>query len=163
MNPRPATKEAYPLGSPDDRFPAASRGAYQPIVKKHRMSVEVLDETIRQAMQSSGREVSFVWQGGEPTLMGLDFFVEPRWKYGNLMETSLPSLVSKEKCKEFENRKIILLPECKDCRWLEYCYGGCLKYRDLIKSEPEEKFYFCESYKVFFRMVFRRSDNWRRK
>jgi len=79
-----------------------------------------------------------------------DFFVEPRWKYGNLMETPLPSLVSKEKCKEFENRKMILLPECKDCRWLEYCYGGCLKYRDLIKSEPEEKFYFCESYKVFF-------------
>ena len=79
-----------------------------------------------------------------------DFFVEPRWKYGNLMETPLPSLVSKEKCKEFENRKMILLPECKDCRWLEYCYGGCLKYRDLIKSEPEEKFYFCESYKAFF-------------
>jgi len=37
----PATKGAYPLGSPDDRFPAASRRAYQPIVnaisarKKH--------------------------------------------------------------------------------------------------------------------------------
>jgi len=34
MNPRPATKGTYPLGSPNDRLPAASRGAYQPIVKK---------------------------------------------------------------------------------------------------------------------------------
>ncbi len=32
MKPRPATKGAYPLGIPDDRFPAASRGAYEPIV-----------------------------------------------------------------------------------------------------------------------------------
>jgi len=28
MDPRPATKGAYPLGSPDERFPAASRRAY---------------------------------------------------------------------------------------------------------------------------------------
>ena len=33
MDLRPATKGAYPLGSPDDRFPAANRGAYQPIIK----------------------------------------------------------------------------------------------------------------------------------
>jgi len=40
----------------------------------HRMSLEVLEETIRQALGYGGRQVNFGWQGGEPTLMGLDFF-----------------------------------------------------------------------------------------
>jgi hypothetical protein len=34
MNPRPATKGSYPLGTPDDRLPAASRGACSPLVKQ---------------------------------------------------------------------------------------------------------------------------------
>ncbi|MCB9768036.1 MAG: anaerobic sulfatase maturase [Candidatus Omnitrophica bacterium] len=38
------------------------------------MSAEVQEEMIRQMMRDGGRQVSFGWQGGEPTLMGLDFF-----------------------------------------------------------------------------------------
>lgn len=40
----------------------------------HRMSEAVLKETVRQAMQQAGEHISFGWQGGEPTLMGYDFF-----------------------------------------------------------------------------------------
>ncbi|MBU2549230.1 MAG: anaerobic sulfatase maturase [Proteobacteria bacterium] len=40
----------------------------------HRMSHDVLENTIRQAMEQAGPEISVGWQGGEPTLMGLDFF-----------------------------------------------------------------------------------------
>lgn len=79
-----------------------------------------------------------------------DFFVESRWKYGNLIEIPLSELVLQDKCREFEKRKMNLLPECNNCRWLEYCYGGCPKYRGLNKHEPREKFYLCESYKIFF-------------
>ena len=40
-----------------------------------RMSPEVLESYIRQYCESRPRgEVPFAWQGGEPTLMGLDFF-----------------------------------------------------------------------------------------
>jgi len=38
------------------------------------MSEEVQEEMIRQMMRDGGWQVSFGWQGGEPTLMGLDFF-----------------------------------------------------------------------------------------
>ena len=54
-------------------------------VRTHRMSDEVLEETIRQVMAQSGESVSLTWQGGEPTLMGLDFFkkvVNLEQKYG---------------------------------------------------------------------------------
>ncbi|MCX7030283.1 MAG: anaerobic sulfatase maturase, partial [Spirochaetes bacterium] len=40
-----------------------------------RMSPEVLESFVRQYLESQPRgEVSFAWQGGEPTLLGLDFF-----------------------------------------------------------------------------------------
>ena len=53
---------------------------------KHRMSDEIQEELIRQVMQQSGDSVSIAWQGGEPTLMGLDFYrkvVELEKKYGH--------------------------------------------------------------------------------
>ncbi len=51
-----------------------------------RMPADVLDNYIRQYIEAQpGNEVSFAWQGGEPTLMGVDFFrkvVELQKKYG---------------------------------------------------------------------------------
>jgi uncharacterized protein len=38
------------------------------------MSLDTLQELIKQVMTQGTKEVSFGWQGGEPTLMGLDFF-----------------------------------------------------------------------------------------
>jgi uncharacterized protein len=51
----------------------------------HRMSDAVLEETIRQGMEHGGDTVHFAWQGGEPALMGLDFFrraVALQMRYG---------------------------------------------------------------------------------
>ncbi len=56
----------------------------------HRMSEEVLKATVRQVMQQGGPSVNFGWQGGEPTLMGLDFFkqaVELQKRYGRTGQT----------------------------------------------------------------------------
>jgi uncharacterized protein len=40
----------------------------------HRMSDDILEETIRQFMAQPAPALSIGWQGGEPTLMGLPFF-----------------------------------------------------------------------------------------
>ncbi len=53
--------------------------------KIHRMSEETLEEMTRQVMSQSEHQVSFGWQGGEPTLMGISFFekaVSFQQKYG---------------------------------------------------------------------------------
>ncbi|MCG3196525.1 MAG: anaerobic sulfatase maturase [Candidatus Omnitrophica bacterium] len=39
-----------------------------------RMSEEVQESLIRQAMRGGSSQISFGWQGGEPTLMGVEFF-----------------------------------------------------------------------------------------
>jgi len=51
----------------------------------HRMDEAVLEAMIRRALSPASPQFSFGWQGGEPTLMGLDFFrraVELQEKYG---------------------------------------------------------------------------------
>ncbi|MGM0400782.1 MAG: anaerobic sulfatase maturase [Chloroflexota bacterium] len=53
--------------------------------KGRRMRPEILDELIKQGMRLDRRQATFGWQGGEPTLMGLDFFkraVSLQQKYG---------------------------------------------------------------------------------
>lgn len=44
--------------------------------RRPRMSREVLEAYIRQRLDSFEPEIEIAWQGGEPTLMGLDFFRE---------------------------------------------------------------------------------------
>ena len=54
--------------------------------QKHRMSEEILDEMVKQAAEQSEGRFNFGWQGGEPTLMGLDFYkkaIELQKKYGD--------------------------------------------------------------------------------
>lgn len=56
-----------------------------PKEKAPRMSLRILEETISQGLQQAPQHISFCWQGGEPTLMGLPFFrkvVEFQKKYG---------------------------------------------------------------------------------
>jgi uncharacterized protein len=51
----------------------------------HRISIDILEETIRQVLEEAKTPVSFNWQGGEPTLMGLSFFqkaIDLQKKYG---------------------------------------------------------------------------------
>lgn len=51
----------------------------------HRMSEGILESLIKKSLENSGRIFNFGWQGGEPTLMGLDFFskvIELQEKYG---------------------------------------------------------------------------------
>jgi len=54
-------------------------------VNTHRMSDEIMEEMIRQALTYGEQKVSFAWQGGEPTLIGLQFFekvVRAQQRYG---------------------------------------------------------------------------------
>jgi uncharacterized protein len=65
-----------------------------PEVVRHRMNDNVLEEMIRQVMEQSGPGVSFCWQGGEPTLMGVPFFekvvnYQQKYNQGQHIENSI--------------------------------------------------------------------------
>ncbi len=77
-----------------------------------------------------------------------DFFVEPKWRIGSVMEDSLVAMLNSQKQLEFGKMKAQLAEQCSSCEWLLYCRGGCTKDRRL--SVDREASHFCESYKIFF-------------
>ena len=51
-----------------------NRCSLYPETTKHRMSDRVLERLVKSFMATDQPQYSFAWQGGEPTLMGVDFF-----------------------------------------------------------------------------------------
>ena len=78
-----------------------------------------------------------------------DFFVEPEWKLGNVKNTNPIAALNSEKQAEFGKMKSELPEECWNCKWLEYCRGGCTKDR-MNSTINEKRTHFCKSYKMFF-------------
>jgi len=93
-----------------DRDPQFGKG-------RQRMSDEVLDKLVKDYMQLRFPVVGFAWQGGEPTLMGLDFFrraAKLQKKYGssgqqisNTLQTN-GVLLDDKWCRFFHEKKFLL-------------------------------------------------------
>lgn len=82
-----------------------------------------------------------------------DFFVEPEWKLGNVINDKLTDLLNSPLQNKFGSIKKNLHESCRKCPWLQYCRGGCPKYRRYGTSgsaEPAQS-YLCESYRIFFK------------
>jgi uncharacterized protein len=85
--------------------------------KDFKMSDELLEEFIKQFIEANQIPVvTFTWQGGEPTLMGLDFYrkaIELQKKYaggktiGNSFQTNGTRL-NEDWCKFFNDNKILV-------------------------------------------------------
>ena len=95
-----------------------------------------------------------------------DFFVEPDWKLGNLLETPMDELLNTPRQTEFGKLKVDLPPECPECPWLSHCWGGCTKDR-LRDPADHGSNHFCQSYKTFFAhadpMLRELAEDWKRE
>ena len=78
-----------------------------------------------------------------------DFFVEPQWKLGNIMEGNLADMLNSPAQTRFGCMKSDLPKACKACQWLSHCRGGCTKER-LHNPQGHGAVFFCEAYKIFF-------------
>ncbi|MGC9326878.1 MAG: anaerobic sulfatase maturase [Candidatus Hinthialibacter sp.] len=78
-----------------------------------------------------------------------DFFVDPQWKLGNVLEDNLANMLNSPLQKQFGLVKKHLPSECYECPWLKHCWGGCPKDR---LHDPRDKGvnHFCRSYMMFF-------------
>jgi len=95
-----------------------------------------------------------------------DFFVEPDWKLGNIMEGNLIDFLNSERQFEFGRMKCTLPDPCKTCKWLKYCWGGCTK--DRIRDPQDNNLsHFCESYQMFYEHTDQRlqqlAERWKRE
>lgn len=80
-----------------------------------------------------------------------DFFVEPKWRIGNILETPIEKLAMGATKLKFSRAKQNLSNKCLICRYLSVCRGGCMKNR-IVSGEVDfsHESYFCDAYKRFF-------------
>ncbi len=79
-----------------------------------------------------------------------DFFVEPQWRLGNLLETQMEQLISGPVKQRFSQQKRDRANVCLTCRHHDICRGGCLKDRIVMANNPRQASYFCAAYRQFF-------------
>ena len=78
-----------------------------------------------------------------------DFFVEDRWKLGNVREGKLVHMLNSARQADFGKAKAHLPPACRSCEWLPFCRGGCPK--DRIRDPRDGGLsHFCAAYQAFF-------------
>jgi len=88
-------------------------------------------------------------------LYSCDHYVYPRYKLGNIMNSSLAQLVTSPEQIKFGNDKADTLPQyCRKCEVKFACNGECPKHRFTRTPDGEEGLnYLCPSYKKFFNHV----------
>lgn len=80
-----------------------------------------------------------------------DFFVEPRWRLGNIHDRTLAAIADDPLLSAFVARKRDEMDErCGACRFLPLCWGDCPRYRLSAAGEPERRGYYCGALQEFF-------------
>ena len=82
---------------------------------------------------------------------GCEFFVEPKWRLGNILEKPIGKLAADSKRRNFARTKRDLCNKCLLCTYLPVCRGGCMKDRARWEDQfANRESYLCEGYKCFF-------------
>jgi uncharacterized protein len=88
-------------------------------------------------------------------LYACDHYVYPRYKLGNLLNTSLREMVDSAEQRKFGDDKLDTLPAyCRRCEVRFACNGECPKHRFVKTPDGEEGLnYLCPAYRRFFNHV----------
>lgn len=79
-----------------------------------------------------------------------DFFVEPKKKLGNIMTNSWGELGGSGRYGSFGSQKADWNNRCKDCDFLRFCGGDCIKHRFYKDKNPGSLSWLCAGWKKFY-------------
>ena len=79
-----------------------------------------------------------------------DFYVIDEWRLGNIYEDSLDTLIASTKAKEFVQTSYGLHEDCKTCRFVSLCRGGCRRNKEPFVQVDYAKTRYCSAYNNFF-------------
>jgi uncharacterized protein len=87
-----------------------------------------------------------------------DFFVQERYRMGNVLERTLQQMLGGGAWREFVRRAEHVPSACRGCEWLAFCHAGCYRHRAKLGLGPDEKPYLCAANERIFGHVFGRLD-----
>ncbi|HOJ11245.1 MAG TPA: anaerobic sulfatase maturase [Clostridiales bacterium] len=79
-----------------------------------------------------------------------DFYVTDQWKLGNIKENDFHELLNTDTGKRFIEVSMHVDDKCKECKWFNFCRGGCRRTREPFSDGLPVLNYYCESYYNFF-------------
>jgi uncharacterized protein len=80
-----------------------------------------------------------------------DFFVDPELKLGNIKKRSWEQLARSKTYLDFGKQKSDWHKQCKNCEYLSYCAGDCLKHRSCDRKNPHQLSLLCSGWKQFYK------------
>jgi uncharacterized protein len=83
-----------------------------------------------------------------------DFFVEPRYRMGNVLEQTLEQMLNGPAFRAFVSAAEHVPSTCADCGYLGVCHAGCFRHRQKLGIEAEGMPYLCEAKTRIFSHVF---------
>ena len=91
---------------------------------------------------------------GDGSCFPCDFYVLDQWKTGNINEQSFMRCERSEAALRFVDRSRHVSGECRECRWLNLCRGGCARDREPFVNGKMSLNRYCESYRELFNTSF---------
>ncbi|MDA3833548.1 MAG: anaerobic sulfatase maturase [Spirochaetales bacterium] len=99
--------------------------------------------------QTCGRNLALEHNGN---LYSCDHFVDPQHLLGNIQDQPLCEMVDSEQQGKFGQVKHEGLADaCRQCEFLQLCFGGCLRNRIPSRDAGNSLNYLCSGYKHFYR------------
>lgn len=85
-------------------------------------------------------------------LYSCDHFVEPKYLLGNIHKTHMLTLVASPEQRKFgQDKRDTLTAQCRSCKVLNWCNGGCPKDRFALSKDGEPgQNYLCAGLEKFF-------------
>lgn len=136
---------------------------YRDIINGDAVSIRYFDNLVAMAMGCppescgmSGLCTAYLVVEADGGIYPCDFYVFDRWHMGNIRELNFRELLESNAAKQFVASSEYVDPECKVCRWIHLCRGGCRRNREpFVDNRPSLNGY-CSSYKVFFEYAYPR-------
>jgi len=85
-----------------------------------------------------------------------DFYALDDWYLGNICTHSFPELEQARQKSGFIQMSARLHDDCRSCKWLRLCRGGCRRNREPVTADTTGKNYFCSAYKGFLEYAYPR-------
>lgn len=79
-----------------------------------------------------------------------DFYVESRWRLGNITTIPWNQVLASPLYQQFSRRKSAWNKACAACQWRRYCAGDCLKHRAWPSGDSRQLSRLCQGWKVFY-------------
>lgn len=88
---------------------------------------------------------------GNGNVYPCDFYALDEWLLGNINDTPFNRLVKSEKMRNFLESSRVVDEECRKCRYLRICRGGCRRDREPgLSGAPLKRNRLCAAYRMLF-------------